>query len=355
MFLNILFINIRNQNGIEIFFKVNELPVELESNALYFVKSSTAGAMEVYMSNAAGTAARKVTGEAEVTAAINAAIAAYDLQGASKLAEEFTLSLKGAATGSVGIDGSGNVDLTVTLADSGVTEGDYGIVSVNGKGLVTGGRSIAAIDLPADITSNTSGKAATAGNADSADKVNAVLTINGEAFDGSAAKTFNLVTAAEKGAVNGVAQLDAAGKVPAAQLPSYVDDVVEVADYDVLPLEGEEGKIYVTLDNGNVYRWSGSSYVRINDAVSSAEQATKLATARTISLTGDATGSVSFNGTQNVDIEATLKSVGTAGAQGGIVTTDAQGRVVSSRALELSDLPSGITSTGVDFAGTPEW
>lgn len=55
------------------------------------------------------------------------------------------------------------------------------------------------------------------------------------------------------------------GKVPNSQLPSYVDDVVEVADFAALPATGETGKIYVTIDNGNVYRWSGSAYIRIAD------------------------------------------------------------------------------------------
>ncbi|HLP67940.1 MAG TPA: glycosyl hydrolase family 28-related protein [Rhizobium sp.] len=68
---------------------------------------------------------------------------------------------------------------------------------------------------------------------------------------------------AEKGAPNGVATLDGTGKVPAAQLPSYVDDVLEFANYAALPVTGEAGKIYVTLDTNNEYRWSGSAYIEI--------------------------------------------------------------------------------------------
>jgi len=56
-----------------------------------------------------------------------------------------------------------------------------------------------------------------------------------------------------------------AGKVPSSQLPSYVDDVVEVADFAALPVSGETGKIYVTLDSGFIYRWTGTIYVRIAD------------------------------------------------------------------------------------------
>jgi hypothetical protein len=59
------------------------------------------------------------------------------------------------------------------------------------------------------------------------------------------------------------------GKVPSSQLPSYVDDVIEVANYAALPTIGETGKIYITLDNNKVFRWGGSTYIEIaaNNAV----------------------------------------------------------------------------------------
>ena len=53
------------------------------------------------------------------------------------------------------------------------------------------------------------------------------------------------------------------GKVPASQLPSYVDDVVEYASVSEFPSSGEQGKIYVALDSGFTYRWSGSEYIQI--------------------------------------------------------------------------------------------
>jgi hypothetical protein len=69
---------------------------------------------------------------------------------------------------------------------------------------------------------------------------------------------------ANKGIPNGYASLAGDGKVPSTQLPSYVDDVIEVANYAALPAIGETGVIYITLDNNNVYRWSGSVYVQIS-------------------------------------------------------------------------------------------
>lgn len=67
----------------------------------------------------------------------------------------------------------------------------------------------------------------------------------------------------EKGAADGVAPLNSSSKIDAIYLPSYVDDVVEVADYASLPIPGEDGKIYVTLDTNKIYRWSGSLYIEI--------------------------------------------------------------------------------------------
>ena len=74
-----------------------------------------------------------------------------------------------------------------------------------------------------------------------------------------------------KGTANGVAELDANGKVLTSQLPSFVDDVIEAENYTVLPNEGETGKIYVTLDDNKTYRWSGSAYVEISASLALGE------------------------------------------------------------------------------------
>lgn len=65
----------------------------------------------------------------------------------------------------------------------------------------------------------------------------------------------------------GGAGIDAAsitsGTIDAARLPSYVDDVVEYANLAAFPGSGTTGKIYVALDTGIQYRWTGSAYVDI--------------------------------------------------------------------------------------------
>jgi len=70
----------------------------------------------------------------------------------------------------------------------------------------------------------------------------------------------------DKGQPNGYASLDGSGLVPASQLPSFVDDVLEFADLASFPATGETGKIYVALDTNKTYRWSGSVYIEVSSS-----------------------------------------------------------------------------------------
>ena len=79
------------------------------------------------------------------------------------------------------------------------------------------------------------------------------------------------VKRSEMGVAGGVATLDQEGKVPSSQLPSFVDDVIEVDSYDNLPTTGEAGKIYVTKDTNLTYRWSGSRYIEISASLALGE------------------------------------------------------------------------------------
>ncbi len=71
-----------------------------------------------------------------------------------------------------------------------------------------------------------------------------------------------------------------------------------------------------------------------------AVSATKLATARTISATGDATGSASFDGSANAAIALTLANSGVTAGTYGKVTVDAKGRVTAGLAMVAADIPS---------------
>lgn len=125
--------------------------------------------------------------------------------------------------------------------------------------------------------------------------------INGQMLDNDVQLTaadVGAVSSSIVGEANGVAPLDSNKLIPADFLPSYVDDVVEYDNLDAFPTtEGpglaEKGKIYVAKDTNAIYRWSGSAYIEIGTATSTADEAYKLATAYKINGTD-------FDGTQNI-------------------------------------------------------
>lgn len=70
------------------------------------------------------------------------------------------------------------------------------------------------------------------------------------------------------------ANLSDNGKVPANQLPSYVDDVLEYGTLSTFPATGETDKIYVAQDTNLTYRWSGTRYVEISQSIALGETST---------------------------------------------------------------------------------
>lgn len=134
-----------------------------------------------------------------------------------------------------------------------------------------------------------------------------------------------------KGAASGVAELDANGKVPTAQLPSYVDDTVEGYLYNskfykesahTTVITGETGKIYVDLSTNKTYRWSGSAFVEIS-----------------ASLALGTTSSTAFRGDYGNTAYTHATAKGSAFASGLYkITTNAQGHVTAATAVAKSDI-----------------
>ena len=87
------------------------------------------------------------------------------------------------------------------------------------------------------------------------------------------------------------------------------------------------------------------------DSATAAEKASKLADARTISLAGDVTGSVSFNGTDNVSIESTLKNSGVVAGTYSKVTVNAKGIVTAGENLTQNDITGKIDVSKIDGLG----
>lgn len=120
-------------------------------------------------------------------------------------------------------------------------------------------------------------------------KVPTTRKVNNKALSADitlAAGDVGAIPSAQKGVAGGVAELDDSGRVPAAQLPSYVDDVIDsyivtgatafTAGWLSLTSGGaaltpESGKLYIILSPGDYnmreYRWSGTAYGQVNGGI----------------------------------------------------------------------------------------
>lgn len=87
------------------------------------------------------------------------------------------------------------------------------------------------------------------------------------------------------------------GMVPASQLPSYVDDVLEYTALASFPITGESGKIYIDQTTNKTYRWSGSAYVEISASLALGETAST-------AYRGDR-GATAYTHSQNGDVHVT--------------------------------------------------
>lgn len=239
-----------------------------------------------------------------------------------------------AAAKKAGDDAQATADAAV-VANEAITAGTHTKITYDAKGLVTGGADLVEADIPnlpltkindvtataaevnklaglettaaelafvhgvtSNIQDQLDGKLAAADvpqnisdltdDTDTTPIKRAVADKDGNAIDTTYIKE------AQKGVANGVATLDAAGLVPASQLPSYVDDVIELkavaatapaqcvegdiyyntADNKLYTATGENtwgttgvapetGKIYVNIEDNMSYRYSGTALVQI--------------------------------------------------------------------------------------------
>jgi hypothetical protein len=271
-------------------------------------------------------------------------------------------------TGDVTGSGTTGSSTSLTLASVG-TAGTYTKVTTDAKGRVTSGTTLASSDLPTYTGTITSSQVTTA-------------------------LGFTPENIANKAVANGYASLDGSGKVPSAQLPSYVDDVLEYANLAAFPVTGSSGIIYVTQDTNKTYRWTGSAYVEISPSPGTTDSLTEGSTNlyytnararaslnftagsgaynsttgaitiptntthltngsgyitgnQTVTLSGDASGSGA------TAITVTLANSGVTAGTYTKITTDAKGRVTSGTTLASSDLPTytgTITSSQVTTA-----
>ena len=150
-------------------------------------------------------------------------------------------------------------------------------------------------------------------------------------FDGA----WNLLAVGDisglSGALDGKADL-VGGVVPSSQLPSYVDDVIEVANFAALPATGEAGKIYVTLSDNNSWRWTGSTYQKVSQPLDEMPQA------------------VAEAGTSETLYAATARRIRQAAAAWWLTVSTVFGRTL----VNVADAAAGRTALGLGTVATQD-
>lgn len=146
------------------------------------------------------------------------------------------------------------------------------------------------------------------------------------------------------------------GIIDSSNLPSYVDDVLEYANFSSLPPTGESSKIYITIDTNRSYRWSGSQYVQITDTtalwgsitgtISDQTDLINYAVPQTRSIIAGTglTGGGQLNSNVTLHLNNTTVNSGTYGSSSGVpsFTVDPQGRLTYASEISVN----GILPTG---------
>lgn len=123
---------------------------------------------------------------------------------------------------------------------------------------------------------------------------------------------------------------------------------------DISKLTLVAGELAVALDTQELYVGDNEGHVKIikGGASGAVESADKLTVARTITATGDATGSTTFDGSQNVEMALELATSGVTAGTYSKVTVDTKGRVTAGSSITVEDI--GDLSTTLAGLATKE-
>lgn len=203
---------------------------------------------------------------------------------ATKLQTSRSLTATGDGSWSVNFDGTVNATAAFTLASTGIAAGTYTKITVDSKGRATAGAALVASDIPSlDWSKITSGKP---------------TTLAGYGITDAALASHN----------------------------HTLDSLTNVT--------------VTSPQDSQVLLYSSGVWVNASQSGVVSGSATKLATPRSITATGDASWTVTFDGSANVTAGLTLANSGVIAGTYGKVTVNAKGLVTAGTALVASDIPS---------------
>ncbi|MDP9653638.1 UNVERIFIED_ORG: phage-related tail fiber protein [Pseudomonas putida] len=150
-----LFIHVEEgtTNGDSLWQLITDAPIELGTTGLQFemIAGGSGVGVGTFRSVTVDALGRVVAGTNPTTLDGYGITDALPIDGtaveATKLETARTVTVSGAASGSATFDGSDDADIAITLADSGIAPGTYSTVTVDAKGLVTGGDQLTGDDL----------------------------------------------------------------------------------------------------------------------------------------------------------------------------------------------------------------
>ncbi len=266
--------------------------------------------------------------------------------------------ISGAGAATVTTDASGNI--IVTAANT-----TYGVVTTTVNGLMSAADKVKlnGVEAGAQVNKITGVK----GNAESTYRIGNVNITPANIGLGNVNNTSDAnkpvstaqqaaldlkMNAALKGAAGGVAELGSDGKVHAAQLPSFVDDVIEGYFYNskfyketahTTEIAGESGKIYTDLATNKTYRWSGSTFVVISDTVTLGETSSS-------AYRGDR-GKVAYDHSQSAHARTDATKVADSATNGNILINNVETNVYTHPGSGTN--PHGTTKSDVGLGNVP--
>ena len=326
---------------------------------VYELPTATADAIGGVKIAAAGTA-DKVVLDAEGVAGIDK-VSAAKIDGIVAKAAKVTHSV---TMGTKTFDGSADVTFTaddLPLPEKVVTNEKYGTDTVAGAVKSSTAQDQVAIGVDGKMTVNDISASKVKGSVDSAKKVDHTLTMGAKTFDGTADVTFttedlplptdlvhktDLGTAEDAGLVKGSAAQD--------KVSIGADGTMTVNDISASKVQGTVAKAADAEKFGGIAAadaFVAGADTNLTPKVKAAAAADALAAEKTISVSGDATGSAKFDGSKDADIAITLADSGVNAGTYQKVTVDAKGRVTAGAALEATDIPD-LTLAKITDAGT---